>query len=558
MPAEPVEPDDLPPDDETSEELVAYLDGELEDSESHALESKLARDENARRKLETLKKTFDLLDFLPTPEPSPTFTGRTLTQLSLAAPSGSHVNGSTSNVATSAFPPTTTSGIMVPPAKPRPMGWLVAIWTFALGVAGSLGYFGHLLARPHLESTGPNKRTSEQVRLLERLPLYLGLDDFDFARQLEAPELFGEPEHDGPHAQTTVDTLTSTELEGLENLFKSYPPARQQQLRKLDDEIADLDAARQAAMIETLERYAIWLDRLPDNYRREILTAPAAFERLETIRIVKLRLWREGLPVSVRDRIQNADSIQREQMVADIKQQEMRRRNMWEIARREWANIRTDRRPWPFDNDELTKRVHEFVDVGLRPRLNTTERNDLDALRRDLNSGSDWFKWYLYGHAISRLSDLHPTLPEPASGRLTKTVADLPQEFVQQLKKRSGTGRRQLQQHPASGKWPDFAEAVVHEARDLKVPLPAGLVFGPTKPDEYTPTVRQFLEKELVSKLTAEESKELQKREGAPWPDHSRMIMELARKHDMAVPSVTLPGPPSQWDNTYRNRPGKK
>jgi hypothetical protein len=553
MPDEAPAPDDLPPDDETSEEMVAYLDGELDDAESRAIESRLANDGTARRKIDALKKSYDLLDYLPTPEPSASFASRTLTQLSLAAPSGTASNPSTPVTASAA-----TSGFVIPPGAPRRVGRFVAAWSFALLAATALGYFGHLLARPHLEAADPTKRTSDQVRLLERLPLVLGVDDLPFALQLEAPDLFGDTDPSEIAPRAPVDTLTSVELERLENVFKTYPYARQQQLRRLDEEIAALDVPAQSRLLAALERYAIWLDRLPDAYRREVLAAPAAFERIETIRVVKARQWREGLPASVRERIQNAEGAPRDQLVADIKQQDARRRNMWEIARREWANIRTDRRPWPFENDESTRRVHDYVDTSLRPRLSANERNELDALRRDLGAGSDWFKWYLYGNAIARLSDAHPTLPEPAAGKLIKILGDLPADFVQQLRKKSGPARRQLAQHPAAGKWPDFAEIVVHEAKDLKVPIPAGLVFGPSKLEDYQPAVRQFLETELDAKLATAEKAELKRLETAPWPDHSRKLMELARKHELAVPGVMPPGPPSKWDQVYRNRPGKK
>ncbi|MBL8865792.1 MAG: hypothetical protein JNK93_09555 [Planctomycetia bacterium] len=551
MPDEAPVPDDLPPDDETSEDMVAYLDGELDDVESRAIETRLAGDDAARRKIESFKKTYDLLDYLPTTEPSPSFASRTLTQLSLAAPVGAPSHPAAPVAAA-------TSGFVIPPPAPRRVGRFLAGWAFALLATGALGYFGHLLARPHLETADPTKRTSEQVRLLERLPLLLGVDDLPFAQQLEAPDLFGDPNaEEGTHPMP-VDTLTSTELERLENVFKTYPLARQQQLRKLDEDIASLDAPAQTRLLASLDRYAIWLDRLPDSYRKEVLGAPAPFERVEAIRIVKARQWREGLPASVRERIQNAEGAQRDQLVADIRQQDARRRNTWEIAKREWANIRTDRRPWPFDNDELTRQVNEYVDNVLRPRLTSNERAELDAHRRDLAQGGDWFKWYLYGNNLIRLSDQHPMLPEPASGKLVKAIGDLPLEFLQLLRKKSGPGRRQLAQHPSAGKWPDFAEVVVRESHELKVPLPAGLVFGPSKPDDYQPAVKAFLEAELGSKMSAAEKADLKRQESAPWPDHSRRMLELARKYDLAVPGVTPPGPPSKWDQIYRNRPGKK
>lgn len=60
--------------------LVAYLDGELADIESRTLAAKITGSVSARREVEALEKTWELLDFLPRPEPSPNFTERTVTQ----------------------------------------------------------------------------------------------------------------------------------------------------------------------------------------------------------------------------------------------------------------------------------------------------------------------------------------------------------------------------------------------------------------------------------------------------------------------------------------------
>src|SRR5437867_3498127 len=62
--------------------LVAYLDGELPDEEARAIEAKLSLEPEARAEAELLRRTWDLLDYLPKPEPSPTFTSRTISRLS--------------------------------------------------------------------------------------------------------------------------------------------------------------------------------------------------------------------------------------------------------------------------------------------------------------------------------------------------------------------------------------------------------------------------------------------------------------------------------------------
>jgi hypothetical protein len=67
--------------------LVAYLDGELNEAETQAIATKLTKSATARRELESLEKTWELLELLPRPQLSPDFTARTLTgvkQLSIA------------------------------------------------------------------------------------------------------------------------------------------------------------------------------------------------------------------------------------------------------------------------------------------------------------------------------------------------------------------------------------------------------------------------------------------------------------------------------------------
>src|SRR5262249_41070651 len=64
--------------DEDRANLVAYLDGELDAEAAQALEAKLSVDPTARAEADALKRTWELLDYLPRPEPSPSFTHRTL------------------------------------------------------------------------------------------------------------------------------------------------------------------------------------------------------------------------------------------------------------------------------------------------------------------------------------------------------------------------------------------------------------------------------------------------------------------------------------------------
>lgn len=59
--------------------LVAYLDGELNETEAHVLGTKITQSVTARREIDSLKKTWELLDFLPRNEPPDDFSSRTAT-----------------------------------------------------------------------------------------------------------------------------------------------------------------------------------------------------------------------------------------------------------------------------------------------------------------------------------------------------------------------------------------------------------------------------------------------------------------------------------------------
>ena len=110
--------------------LVAYLDGELDERTARALEAKLSRDPQARSEAEALKRTFNLLDYLPRGEASSQFASRTLDRLATVQP------------ATVAASDSDQSADRVRPAQ-GPRHWpQIAGWSCALLAAAMMGYFG--------------------------------------------------------------------------------------------------------------------------------------------------------------------------------------------------------------------------------------------------------------------------------------------------------------------------------------------------------------------------------------------------------------------------------
>ncbi|HSG73251.1 MAG TPA: hypothetical protein VLA12_22740 [Planctomycetaceae bacterium] len=69
---------------EDRENLVAYLDGELDDSTTSAVEEVLSESQVARHEVEMLTRTWEMLDLIPKEHASPDFTQTTLQTVRLA------------------------------------------------------------------------------------------------------------------------------------------------------------------------------------------------------------------------------------------------------------------------------------------------------------------------------------------------------------------------------------------------------------------------------------------------------------------------------------------
>jgi hypothetical protein len=158
---------DEPLKDEDREDLVAYLDGELNEEAARQVEERISLDPKARAEADALKKAWDLLDYLPKPEPSPSFTHRTLSQVAALRPKPTQ-----------------------PLTKPAWRRWGVRVgWAAAVLLAAAVGYFG-------FSRLYPPDRTDEELardlRVIENRRLYEQVDDIDFLWQLGQPELFGD------------------------------------------------------------------------------------------------------------------------------------------------------------------------------------------------------------------------------------------------------------------------------------------------------------------------------------------------------------------------------
>ncbi len=166
----------MPLTEDEKAELVAYLDGELDDAATQAVEAKIATNPDVRAELDALKQAWGLLDFLPKASASPNFTNRTMERLSLErAPASA-----------SKSTPMHKAGSLL-----GPIGWAAAILV-ALG-GGYLISLGIWPPKPPPEPISEDDRPYvEHLRILEKWRYYENVDDLEFVKKLNHPELFGE------------------------------------------------------------------------------------------------------------------------------------------------------------------------------------------------------------------------------------------------------------------------------------------------------------------------------------------------------------------------------
>jgi anti-sigma factor RsiW len=162
-PANGATPPEVPPDDE---QLVAYLDGELEPDESRQVELRLASDPGVRRKLQGLQRSWELLDELHPADVEEAFTRTTMEMVTVAAAEE-------------------VAQIQAAEPRRRRRRWLVGIG--GLLAAAIAGFAVGWLAWPDRE-----RALLEDLPVIERLDEYRLIGDFRFLKKLAAERLFDE------------------------------------------------------------------------------------------------------------------------------------------------------------------------------------------------------------------------------------------------------------------------------------------------------------------------------------------------------------------------------
>jgi anti-sigma factor RsiW len=149
--------------------LVAYLDGELPDGESRRIATKLTSSPTARREVEVLERTWQLLDHLPRPKAPEDFTERTLTGVRLLEERGGALESVVATVV-------------------RRIAW-AAIWLVAATLALGAGYVLTNRGLPH-----PTDRLARDLSIAEHLDEYRDVGSLEFLHELAiSPQFNNDP-----------------------------------------------------------------------------------------------------------------------------------------------------------------------------------------------------------------------------------------------------------------------------------------------------------------------------------------------------------------------------
>lgn len=322
--------------------------------------------------------------------------------------------------------------------------------------------------------------------------------------------------------------------------FWALPEEKRESLRRLDRELHQLDAKTQKSLWAVAQRYSAWLDRLSEADRQAIESAPDSQERLRRIGEIRDRQWMERLPRTVREELVNTPPEARSRRVAELREEERRQRKQW--LRPLGTNPRTGKQPTHLN--DFPRDVKEYVEKNVLPRLTPDEgRHYRQAEGR----------WPAFLLLLIQLSDRHPVLPPlPAPQKPITRYEDLPEKAKTLAGPKTSWERRteewkQLRQ--VEGKWPHWAEAftslLTDDQRKAMPPL------GASRPREFPSAVQTFIETTLRNQVKPGEFRRLREAEGK-WPDYPRRLHELAQKHHLQVPGMSLPGPAELWDEARK------
>lgn len=163
-------PNTLPDDHPPGEDLLAYLDGELDADARHRLEEQLSTSGALRQRLKEYQQTWDLLDELPRTSVDSSFTRTTVELVAFRA----------------------EDAVSVFERDQRFRKNLV--WGLGIAAVMATCAAGFFITSNFLSE--PNERLVRDLPIIENLEAYRQAGSIDFLRQLDEQKIFGEDNGD--------------------------------------------------------------------------------------------------------------------------------------------------------------------------------------------------------------------------------------------------------------------------------------------------------------------------------------------------------------------------
>jgi anti-sigma factor RsiW len=424
----------LPPD----EQLVAYLDGELDLETRRRIEELLASNADVRRRLQEMERTWELLDELDAAPAGSLFTHTTLEMVALTA--RRELDQSFAEA-------------------PRRR------WRHRLAMCG--GTLAAVLAgflTVALLAPDPNHELLQDLPVLENLDQYRQTDDIEFLRLLRAEGLFikdagetarydieridaekteglftkdaGEtpvamtahPDESSAQRRQRIDGMSPDEKERLLRLqerFDALDDSRQQQLRRLDEAIRE--AADAAELRQIMHRYCEWLRTLPSYARAELVEMKPA-DRMKSIKkhfqeetrgegkrfsgkdAEVLMRWLREYATQHEAQFVETLSESRRKKLSDLSPPMRHRMVFWEMWQ-QWQSEGPGKPPFGMTDDDLAR---------LRGELSPERRERLESLptAEQWRRVAGWLRYAVRQNAAAR--SMHGQLSEADDERLAK------------------------------------------------------------------------------------------------------------------------------------------
>ena len=254
---EPTSPDIDP----VEEELVAYLDEELEPEHRAQVEHRLAEDARYRDKLRHMQKSWDMLDLLARSEPDEGFTRTTVAMVALKAKEATDVQKET----TQRFSLLFKLGVAIGTLACLLIAYSVGSWLFSASdrqLVQDLPVIEHLDEYTHAVSV-------DFLRSLAKHGLFL--PDVPEAADVAVPEPAPHKPETAQQRRERLEKMTPEQKGAIaerKQRFEARSRDEQEQLRKL---AADIEADPQGEKLkQVLTNYHEWLKSLGSEEQSKV------------------------------------------------------------------------------------------------------------------------------------------------------------------------------------------------------------------------------------------------------------------------------------------------